>query len=184
MIENQPSTWNSYVAEARAAFLRECMADDQYLGFLREKSFREGGSIMILHLKTRGQDNICAHSVLYKPLMKHVFLQQPDFVHELTAYYKSRGFGWVDVLCVNKCDWKIFLFPPEAHQFGTFSKGKKFPRNLKRLRETVAPDEEKHGGSHDGDSPNGNSPEVSPREANDDGLAECRASNEVAPGSS
>lgn len=91
---------------ARAHFLRECFLDDYTLATIREQQQNSG--FFCIHLRTTGADNVLVQSE--KPILKHLFLQNPRFKSEIIEHYRQRGFQWVDVVCLNRTAWKIFLW--------------------------------------------------------------------------
>ena len=100
---------NNEFARARAAFLQECCAGDEHLALLRDSARYSG--LMCVHLNTRGDANVIVPGA--RPILKHVFLANPRFRNDIVEYYRSKGFGWVDIVAINRVDWKIFLSPPE-----------------------------------------------------------------------
>lgn len=91
---------------ARSYFLRECFLDDYTLAAIREQQQNSG--FFCIHLRTVGADNVLVASD--KPILKHLFLQNPKFKSEIIEHYRQRGFQWVDVVCLNRTAWKIFLW--------------------------------------------------------------------------
>jgi hypothetical protein len=108
-MQQMPPPLGADFARARDAFLRECCVGDDYLAMLRETARFSG--LMCVHINTRGEANVLVGGA--RPVLKHVFLQNPRFRNEIVEYYRAKGFGWVDVTPINRVDWKIFLSPPE-----------------------------------------------------------------------
>jgi hypothetical protein len=100
---------NSQLTRAREAFLRECCVGDDHIAMLRENARFSG--LMCVHLNTRGDANVLVPGA--RPILKHVFLSNPRFRNDIVEYYRSKGAGWVDIVPLNRIDWKIFLSPPE-----------------------------------------------------------------------
>lgn len=93
-------------ATARAAFFRECIVDDVTLMELKNSQQQSG--FHCIHLRTTGEDNILVASE--RPILKHLFLQNAKFRSEVIEHYRNRGFAWVDLVCLNRTQWKIFLW--------------------------------------------------------------------------
>ena len=93
---------------ARRTLMDECCVPDENILFSRQMSTNNG--LCVIHLRTRGDDNIVASYPGYNRLFKHVFLKQPAFKKEVVQYYKQKGAQWVDIVALNRTDWKIFLF--------------------------------------------------------------------------
>lgn len=100
---------NSEFPRARAAFFRECCANDDQIAMLRETARFSG--LMCVHINTRGDANVLVPGP--RPILKHLFLANARFRNDVVEYYRGKGFGWVDIIPLNRVDWKIFLAPPE-----------------------------------------------------------------------
>lgn len=92
---------------ARAAFFAECCVPDAHLAAAYEASKFSG--LVCIHLRTRGDDNVMVAGE--RPILKHLFLQNSRFKGEVVNFYRQRGFAWVDIVPLNRNDWKIFLTP-------------------------------------------------------------------------
>jgi hypothetical protein len=101
---------NSQLTRAREAFLRECCVSDEHIAMLRENARFSG--LMCVHVNTRGDANILVPGA--RPILKHVFLGNPRFRNDIVEYYRARGAGWVDIVPLNRVEWKIFLSPPDT----------------------------------------------------------------------
>jgi hypothetical protein len=108
-------SWDDYYGAARRTLMGECCVSDEAI-----EGMKAGGNgLTCLHLRTRDQENIVGSYPGYNRLYKHVFLQNPGFKKEVIDYYKTKGFNWVDIVPLNRIDWKIFLFYPDpvvSHQ--------------------------------------------------------------------
>lgn len=93
---------------ARNAFFAECCVTDAHLAAAYEASKYSG--LICIHLRTRGDDNVMVAGE--KPILKHLFLQNSRFRGEVVNFYRQRGFSWVDIVPINRSDWKIFLTAP------------------------------------------------------------------------
>lgn len=96
----------------RAAFLQECCVNDATIAQVCDNARFCG--LICIHINARGNDNVLSPGP--RPILKHVFLQNPRFKNDIVEYYRAKGFAWVDVLVVNRFDWKIFLTPQDARQ--------------------------------------------------------------------
>lgn len=98
---------------ARTAFFRECIVDDATLMAIKDAQYQSG--FLCIHLRTSGDDNVLVASD-QKPILKHLFLQNARFRSEVIEHYRNRGFAWVDVVCLNRTQWKIFLWAYDRPQ--------------------------------------------------------------------
>jgi hypothetical protein len=98
---------------ARTAFFRECIVDDATLVAMKTAQYQSG--FLCIHLRTSGEDNVLVASE-QKPILKHLFLQNSRFRSEVIEHYRNRGFSWVDVVCLNRTQWKIFLWSFDSTQ--------------------------------------------------------------------
>lgn len=94
----------------RAAFLQECCVPDAVIAQMCENARFCG--LICIHINARGNDNVLSPGP--RPILKHVFLQNPRFKNDIVEYYRAKGFAWVDVVVLNRFDWKIFLAPQEG----------------------------------------------------------------------
>lgn len=94
-----------YVNNASHLLLAECCL----AGAALQACQREGG--VVIDVRTRGEDNVVGYVPGYRRLYKHIFLQQKDFKQRIVDHYRALGFGWVDVVPLNRVDWKIFVWP-------------------------------------------------------------------------
>lgn len=108
--ENRPVE-DQRLIEARDRFIRECQMDDNAIMLARQRGVGDG--LICLHVHTRGDNNIVSAEPGKRTLLKHLFLQQPYVRKQIVNYYKQKGFSWVDIVPLNRVDWKIFLFYPE-----------------------------------------------------------------------
>lgn len=100
-------SWDEYFQAARKKLFDECCLPDEALAQVKANSQMNG--IMVVHVRTRNEENVVASYPGYNRLYKHVFLQNPTFKKEIIEYYKGKGFSWVDIYPLNRVDWKIFL---------------------------------------------------------------------------
>lgn len=100
---------------ARQAFIDSCQMDDSAIRAAMERGRQDG--LICLHINTQGDNNIAAADPGLPTLYKHKFLQQPYVRNEIVQYYKQKGYSWVDVIPLNRVQWKIFLFysDPQIH---------------------------------------------------------------------
>jgi hypothetical protein len=108
--QDEVISWDDYYGAARKTLMQECCVEDRVIENLKVAG--QGQGLICLHLRTRDQDNIVGSYPGYNRLYKHVFLQNPGFKKEVIDYYKTKGFNWVDIVPLNRIDWKIFLFYP------------------------------------------------------------------------
>lgn len=101
-------TFDQFRDEARRTLMQECCLDWPRLQAIHEAS--AGNGLVCVHLATRGRYNCMGVYKGTKKLFKHVFLQNHTFRNEVVKYYKGLGYDWVDVLPLNRVDWKIFLW--------------------------------------------------------------------------
>jgi len=106
--------YSEYYNNGRAKFLSECLLTPEALQPFIDQSYTTG--FICIHLNTRGENNIVATYPSYNRLYKHIFLQTGNFKSEIVDHYRKLGFGWVDIVPLNRLDWKIFLWPKEQTQ--------------------------------------------------------------------
>ena len=109
--QDEVISWEDYYGAARAKLMQECCVSDEVISGVRAVGATTG--LMCIPLRTRDQDNIVGSYPGYNRLYKHVFLQNPAFKKEVIDYYKTKGFHWVDIVPLNRIDWKIFLHYPD-----------------------------------------------------------------------
>jgi len=100
-----------YFNNARKIVLRECCLSEEEL--MKCQLDPRSGFYAIIHLGTRGEQNIVGFVPGMRRLYKHIFLSNKQFKQEIVDYYREMGFGWIDVLPVNRVDWKIFIWPKQ-----------------------------------------------------------------------
>ena len=64
----------------------------------------------IIHINTTGNADILYDVPGKKKILKHLFLQNKYVKQNIVAYYRGMGFNWVDIVCLNRTAWKIFLW--------------------------------------------------------------------------
>ena len=96
-----------YINNASQLLLAECCLSGEAL----QVRDRGNGFRVVIDLKTRGEDNVVGFMPGYRRLYKHIFLQQKDFKQRVVDHYRALGFGWVDIVPLNRVDWKIFVWP-------------------------------------------------------------------------
>lgn len=106
------SGYSNDFARIRLAFLHECCVSDSVIAQTCENARANG--LICIHINARGTDNVLSPST--KPILKHVFLQNPRFKNDIVEYYRTKGFSWVDVVVLNRFDWKIFLTPQDPRR--------------------------------------------------------------------
>lgn len=105
---------DEYFRNARASFLKECCLPIEDI-YKVEFSALEVG-MRVIHLRTRGKDDvICSYPGL-PTIFKHVFLQNANFRQEVVNHYRAFGYAWVDIVPLDRRDWKIFLWLPRVRQ--------------------------------------------------------------------
>lgn len=108
-VQKTTEEWREYFGEAQARFLQECCFQE---GAVREAGERGAASgVWVLHLNTSDKNNVLAETPGFNTLLKSVFLMNPSFRKNIIGYYRSMGFAWVDLICLNRDNWKIFLWP-------------------------------------------------------------------------
>lgn len=100
-----------YLRNASQILLQECCLTGEALQQCQVDP--STGFRVVVHLKTRGEDNVVGFVPGHRRLYKHIFLQQKDLKQQIVDHYRALGFGWVDIVPVNRVDWKIFLWPRE-----------------------------------------------------------------------
>jgi hypothetical protein len=101
----------TYHANAREKLLAECCLGDGDVVAMVALARNTG--FACVNLRTSGTDNVIGSYPGYNTLYKHIFLQSASFRAEVIQYYRSRGFGWVDILPLNRVDWKVFVWPEQ-----------------------------------------------------------------------
>lgn len=100
---------SEYFNNARNLVMQECCLDSESLQ--RCAVDPSTGFSYIVHLNTRGDANLVGYAPGMRRLYKHIFLQNKQFKQQVVDYYRSMGFGWVDIVTLNRVDSKIFLWP-------------------------------------------------------------------------
>ena len=67
----------------------------------------------VIHINTRGESNLVGFKPGMRRLYKHIFLQNKEVKQQIVDYYRSLGYGWCDIVPLNRTDWKIFLWPKQ-----------------------------------------------------------------------
>mmetsp|Transcript_18678 Transcript_18678/g.33102 ORF Transcript_18678/g.33102 Transcript_18678/m.33102 type:complete len:130 (-) Transcript_18678:532-921(-) len=96
-----------YFESARQRLMDECIVSNEQLVDAHSRSMN---GVVVIHLATRDEANIIAAAPGMKTLYKHVFLKNPAFKMEVIRSYQERGYDWVDIVPLNRLDWKIFLW--------------------------------------------------------------------------
>lgn len=100
---------SEYFNNARNLVLKECcLTREQLQRFMVDPS---SGFSCIVHINTRGDANLVGYAPGMRRLYKHIFLQNKQFKQQVVDYYRQMGFGWVDIVTLNRVDSKIFLWP-------------------------------------------------------------------------
>lgn len=100
---------SEYFNNARNLVLKECCLNQEELQrFMVDPS---SGFYCIVHVNTRGESNLVGYAPGMRRLYKHIFLQNKQFKQQVVDYYRQMGFGWVDIVTLNRVDSKIFLWP-------------------------------------------------------------------------
>lgn len=101
--------YNEFFMDCRTRFLAECMLTPEQVAPYVELSRTTG--FTCIPLATRDEQNILGSLPPNTRLYKHVFLQTKNFKNEVVAHFRKLGFGWVDIVPLNRVDWYIFLWP-------------------------------------------------------------------------
>jgi hypothetical protein len=123
------------IRAARASFFTECCVPDAHLAAAYEASKYSG--LICIHLRTRGDDNVMVAGE--KPILKHLFLQNSRFRAEVVNFYRQRGFAWVDIVPINRTDWKIFLTPPIHNGLHQQQQQQQPPQPQPQPQQAIAP---------------------------------------------
>ena len=112
-LPREATSFVEYRDAARELLMRECCVNWDRLQHAHQTSALNG--FVCIHLATRGRFNLLGvyngpSGSSGKRLFKHVFLQNRVFRNEVVQYYKKLGYDWVDVVVLNRVDWKIFLW--------------------------------------------------------------------------
>lgn len=110
-VQRSTDEWNEYFGTGRDAFTQECCFSKEAIDNAYEAGKQAG--VIVLHLNTAGQNNVIAQSHGFNTLLKSVFLMNPVFRKNVIGYYRSLGFTWVDIICLKRDHWKIFLWADE-----------------------------------------------------------------------
>jgi hypothetical protein len=70
----------------------------------------QSGFAYVVHIRTSGDANIIAETPSKKRIYKHLFLQNKSVKNEIVEYYRKLGFSWCDIVCLNRTEWRIFLW--------------------------------------------------------------------------
>lgn len=108
-VQKTTEEWREYFGEAQARFLQECCLQEDAVKEAGERGAASG--VWVLHLNTSGKNNVLSETPGFNTLLKSVFLMNPSFRKNIIGYYRSMGFAWVDLICLNRDNWKIFLWP-------------------------------------------------------------------------
>ena len=100
-------SYSDYYKNSRKITLNECLLTKQKIEELQ--FIDENKTIKMITIKTKGNENIVGSFPNFNILYKHVFLQTGNFKKEIIDYYYKLGFKWVDIVPLNKIDWKIFI---------------------------------------------------------------------------
>jgi len=108
-----PASDSHVFRAARQRLLAECCLPPESLQFYRLP--QQSGFSFVIHINTR-TDNVLVAEPGKKKILKHIFLSNKLFRSEIVEYYRRLGFSWIDIICVNRVDWKILLWQnaPEA----------------------------------------------------------------------
>lgn len=98
-----------YFNNARKLVLKECCLTSEELQKCQLDP--RSGFYAIVHLNTRDQANVVGYVPGMRRMYKHIFLGNKQFKQEVVDHYRNMGYGWIDVLPVNRVDWKIFIWP-------------------------------------------------------------------------
>ncbi len=101
-------TWHEYFAQAKELVLQECCKSPEEIETFRR--FGEPLGVLMIPINTVGDANVVAQQEGFNTLLKSVFLQRPDFRQNVIGYYRTLGFRWCDIVCLNRDQFKIFLF--------------------------------------------------------------------------
>lgn len=103
-----PSIKNEeYFANARALLLQECCLPVQHLQTLAPVP----GFGVVLNIRTTGEEDLVGYVPGMRRLYKHIFLQNREVKKHIVDYYRALGYGWCDIVALNRTQWKIFLWP-------------------------------------------------------------------------
>ena len=114
--------WHEYFGNAKNVLLQECCAPENVVENARERSGNTPENFTVLSLNTSGYNDILAQCPGYKTLLKSVFLMNPEFRKNVIGYYRTMGYDWVDIISLNRDNWKIFLW--KNHQHKTYQANK------------------------------------------------------------
>lgn len=94
--------------EARNLLMREvCKSVEELNQFAYPMN---SGFSHVIHVNTAGNANVLSDIPGKKKILKHLFLQNKYVKQNIVAYYRNLGFQWVDIVCLNRTLWKIFLW--------------------------------------------------------------------------
>ena len=98
-----------YFNNARTLLLKECCLPVEQLQQIQPIPYLG----TIIHIHTRGEANLVGFRPGMRRLYKHIFLQNKEIKQQIVDYYRSIGYGWIDIVTLNRTDWKIFLWPKQ-----------------------------------------------------------------------
>jgi hypothetical protein len=95
-----------YFNNARTLLLRECCRTVEELQQIPPTPYLG----TVIHINTRGEANLVGFHPGMRRLYKHIFLQNKEVKQQIVDYYRALGYGWCDIVPLNRTDWKIFLW--------------------------------------------------------------------------
>ncbi|GBG35015.1 Hypothetical Protein FCC1311_112382 [Hondaea fermentalgiana] len=104
--------WKTHLAWGRETFLAQCCRSEAEIEGLQ----RGPSGAVVLHFETGGLEGVVAGRQGPKPVYKNLYMQSKGFRHEIIEHYKAMGFGWVDVVLLNRTLWTLFLWPKRSSQ--------------------------------------------------------------------
>lgn len=100
---------SEYFNNARNLVLAECcLSAEQIKLYLMPP---QTGFAYVIPLRTKGDDNLVGFVPGMRRLYKHIFLQNKQFRQQVVDYYRQMGFGWVDIVTLNRVQSYLFLWP-------------------------------------------------------------------------
>lgn len=93
--------------ELEEQFYNECCLTYDQLASLCQ--FQQTGE-PVVHLNTYGRNNVLSSQ---PRVYKHQLLKNHEFRARVIEYYKALGYIWIDLVVLNRRNWKIFLFQEE-----------------------------------------------------------------------
>jgi hypothetical protein len=111
-MDDNEVTKGKVIRTCKLKFSEEWMLDPDAIARIESAS----NDLVCIHLQTDPVNDVLGYAPDGMPVLKSVFLKfDRQLKHAIVSHYRDMDFHWVDIVCLKRHNWKIFLFRSDAN---------------------------------------------------------------------